>query len=247
MRSFVLEICLDSVESAVIAEKAGADRVELCADLTAGGTTPSIGAIALAKKRLTIPVHVIIRPRGGDFCYSATEFEVMRSDVLSAKSAGADGVVLGILNPDGTVDIARTRILVELARPLSVTFHRAFDMTNDPFQALQDVILTGADRILSSGQAETAFEGLPLLVRLVEQASERIIIMPGAGINAANAKSILKAAPFKEMHMSAKKTLKSRMEFRPLRLSMGDGTAQAEFEISSIDTDKIKAIVEMEI
>src|SRR5438445_9519302 len=148
----IIAVCVDSVESAMAAEAGGAERVELCDNLMEGGTTPSAGAVAAARKKLEIKFHVIIRPRGGDFCYSDVEFEVMKRDVEFAKQLGADGIVIGILLPDGAIDVTRTRELIDIARPMSVTFHRAFDMTRDAFAALETLIDLGIDRILTSGQ-----------------------------------------------------------------------------------------------
>lgn len=245
--SFILEICLDSAQSALIAQNAGADRVELCANLSEGGTTPSLGMLQVTRKLIKIPLQVIIRPRGGDFCYSAVEYDVMRADVIASRQAGADGVVLGILLPNGTVDIARTRELVELARPMSVTFHRAFDMTSDPLQALEDVIKTGADRLLTSGQQKTAILGRDLIIRLIAQAAGRIIIMPGAGINAHNLAEFITATQAKEIHLSAHSITSGQMQFRPTHISMGANPAVSEFELKLTDYDKVKHIKAMSL
>lgn len=199
----ILEICLETAEQAVAAQDAGADRIELCANLAVGGTTPLVDEMRLARRLLHIHLHVMIRPRGGDFCYTDSEFEQMKTAILEAKNAAVDGVVLGILNRDGTVDTLRTSKLIELAKPLQVTFHRAFDETPSPFQALEDIISTGAQRILSSGQADSALLGIELLSKLINTAGNRIIIMPGAGINANNVKEILALSKAREIHMSA--------------------------------------------
>ena len=183
--ALICEVCVESVEAAVAAEQGGAHRVELCADLLEGGITPSAGTIALARARLGIRLHVLIRPRGGDFCYSDTELDIMRHDIATARALGADGVVLGVLLPDGTVDAARTAELMAAARPLSVTFHRAFDVTRDPYEALEALIALGVDRVLTSGQESSALEGLDTLAALVQQAGDRIAVMPGGGIRAA--------------------------------------------------------------
>jgi len=184
--SIVFEACVDSVEAALAAQEGGADRVELCADLLEGGVTPSAGAIRLTCRRLSIPVHVLIRPRGGDFCYSAAEFEVMRLDVEQARELGADGVVFGLLNPDGSVDRERTGALIEATRPLRVTFHRAFDMARDACEALDTLVELGVERVLTSGQEEMALEGAELIAELVRRAGERIVVMAGGGINERN-------------------------------------------------------------
>jgi copper homeostasis protein len=178
----LIEVCVDSVASAVAAERGGAKRIELCGDLIEGGITPSAGMIELVRARVSIALQVMIRPRGGDFYYTDDEFEIMQRDIENARKLGADGVVFGILNADGTVDTQRCQRLVALAQPLNVTFHRAFDMTADLFRALEDVFDTGANRILTSGGQPTALEGLPPIAGLVKAAKGRIAIMPGGGV-----------------------------------------------------------------
>jgi len=239
-----MEICLDSVESALAAQEGGADRVELCDNLFEGGTTPSLGTIQVARKMLHIGLQVMIRPRGGDFCYSAIEFEVMKADILVAKAAGADGVVFGILNPDGTIDVARSRELTELARPLNVTFHRAFDMTREPFQALEDVIATGADRLLTSGLEKSVIEGIDLIIQLIEKAGDRIIVMPGAGITERNKEFFLKAVQPKEIHLAVNQQVNSQMNYRPEHIFMGGYLHLPEFGISRTDGAAIKRMTE---
>ena len=196
----LLEVCVDSVESAIAAQKGGAGRIELCADLSSGGITPSAGMITAARNCLSIGLHVMIRPRGGDFCYSSAEFSVMQRDIIAARQFGADGVVFGILNRNGTVDTGRTRKLVALSRPLPVTFHRAFDAVADPFQALEEIIDMGIDRILTSGQATTAIKGVNVIGKLVRQAASRIVVMPGSGITQKNVQSILGRTGATEIH-----------------------------------------------
>jgi copper homeostasis protein len=245
-RSYKLEICLDSPESAFIAQEAGADRVELCADLYDGGITPSSGMMKLTRQLIHIPLHVIIRPRGGDFCYSDIEFATMKADILEAKEAGVNGVVLGILKPDGVVDIERTKELIALARPMSVTFHRAFDMTLDPRQALEDVITSGADRLLTSGQQKTALEGKELICEFVEKAGSRIIIMPGAGINEGNIAHLFNATHAHEFHMSANIIIPSKMQFKPSHLALGSSHVLSEYEIIRTDPEKVKKLTECE-
>ena len=196
----VLEACVDSVESAAAAEAGGASRIELCDNLNEGGTTPSAAAIAACRNQLRIPLHVMIRPRGGDFCYSDVEFETMKRDIAAARQLGADGIVIGMLQSDATIDIERTRALIALARPLSVTFHRAFDVTRDPFAALESLIGLGVDRILTSGQAASVMEGLDLIAALAARANGRIVIMACGGIDERNAAHVVTQAGVRELH-----------------------------------------------
>ncbi len=238
-----IEVCVDSVESAIGAQAGGADRVELCDNLLEGGTTPSAGAIALARKHLTIGLQVIIRPRGGDFCYSDIEFAIMQHDIVVAKQAGADGVVIGILTPEGDVDIPRTRALIELARPLNVTFHRAFDMTRDPFKALEELIALGVDRILTSGQEESVIEGLDLISELVRRAGDRVIIMPGGGTER-NLKKVVAQAGIKEAHVVGLRPVESQMNYRNERVFMGGTLRPPEYTRFTTDPAKIRAMRE---
>ena len=235
-----LEICVYSIESALEAEAGGADRVELCDNPPQGGTTPSYGAIVGARRQLKAKLHVIVRPRGGDFLYSDAEFAVMKNDIDICKQLGVHGVVIGMLLPDGSVDKVRTRELVERARPMSVTFHRAFDMTRDPKQALEDVIGTGCSRVLTSGQQPTAMEGRELIAKLVEQAGNRIIVMPGVSIREHNIAELMRATGAREFHTAASKTLESKMQYRNPRLSMGDGTFAEEYQVTIADREQVR-------
>jgi copper homeostasis protein len=244
MGDLLLEACVDSVEAALAAEAGGAHRVELCADLLEGGITPSGGTIQEACARLQIPVNVIIRPRGGDFCYSDVEFRVMQRNVALAKAAGANGVVIGVLTPDGRVDVARTRALVDLARPLSVTFHRAFDVTRDPYEALETLIELGIDRVLTSGQEPSVLEGLDLIVDLVRAAGDRIVVMPGAGITERNIGKIVAAARVREVHVYAPVEVASRMAYRNPRVYMGGELRPPEYSVSVTDAARIRAFLE---
>jgi copper homeostasis protein len=207
VKSLLVEIAVDAVEAAVGAERGGADRVELCGDLSVGGVTPDTELLRAVRKRIQIPVFVMIRPRAGDFVYSAAEFEEMKASLVTAKDLGADGLVLGILKPDNSVDIRRTGELVSLAKPLPVTFHRAFDDTADLAQALEDVVQTGAARILTSGGAPNALEGAASIGRLVSAAGRRITIVPGAGINADNILSVGATTRAREFHSGLSSTL----------------------------------------
>ncbi len=234
-----LEVCVDSVESAMNAERGGADRVELCDNLFEGGTTPSAGCVAVVRANLKIGLQVIIRPRGGDFLYDAREMAVMQHDVRVAQELGADGVVTGALTAAGQVDRAITKQLIELARPMNVTFHRAFDMTADPFQALEDLIDLGVDRILTSGQQATAWEGVGLIEALVKQAAERIIVMPGGGINEHNIRALVQQTGVSECHVSARKSLASQMQFQNHQAYMGGALRLPEYERKVTDTDRV--------
>jgi len=211
--SFTLEICCYNYQSCIIAAAAGADRIELCADAFEGGTTPGFGTIKLVKENAGIDVFPIIRPRGGDFFYSEEEFAVMKTEIGLCKELGCEGVVIGMLKQDGTIDKARCSKLVALAYPMSVTFHRAFDRALNPFEALEDIIQIGCERILTSGHKPTAPEGVQLLNDLVRQANDRIIIMPGSGIRAANIADVAKKTGAHEFHSSASIKINSTMQF----------------------------------
>ena len=217
-----LEICVDSVESAIAAERGGAQRVELCTDLLEGGITPSAGLIASVRRSIAIGLFVMIRPRGGDFCYSGLEFEVMQEDIRQARHLGADGVVLGLLNEQGGVDVPRTRALVELAAPLPVTFHRAIDMTPSPSAALNDVLATGACRILTSGGAPSARRGMREIAHMVEKAKGRIAIVAASGITADTIIAIAENTGATEFHSSARTEISSPARFRKRGMVMGD-------------------------
>jgi copper homeostasis protein len=209
-----IEVCCYTLASVLIAEKAGADRVELCMNYLEGGTTPSFGLIKSAISNTSIPLHVIIRPRGGDFYYSQEEFEIMKQDILLCRELGVQGVVLGLLSKDGQIDIHRTVELIEIARPMSLTFHRAFDKVAEPLKALEDCINMGIDRILTSGLKQKAPYGIHLLKKLVEKAKDQIIIMPGSGLHSGNIGAIHKKLNASEYHLSAKKFIQSEMHYQ---------------------------------
>jgi copper homeostasis protein len=214
MSKVILEIAVFSVQSALDAIHAGADRIELCENPNEGGTTPSYGSLVVMSKQQIVPVFPIIRPRGGDFLYTEIEFQIMKQEVLMAKELGFMGVVIGLLNSDGTIDKVRTRELVSLAHPMQVTFHRAFDRCIDPIQGLEDIIASGCHRILTSGQVPNVANALPLIKQLVNKANGRIIIMPGSGVRANNINEIIQQTGVVEIHSSARKNNPSLMEYK---------------------------------
>lgn len=244
MNGIKIEVCLDSVRSAVEAQKGGADRVELCDNLFEGGTTPSAGTIAMTRKRIEIGLQVIIRPRGGDFCYSDDEYEAMKFDIDMAKNLGADGVVIGILTPEGRVDKDRCAGLIELAHPMNVTFHRAFDVCRDPWEGLEDIISIGASRILTSGQEATVPEGLDTVAELVKRAKDRIIIMPGCGISERNMEKVKQKTGAKEYHVLINKTVDSAMTYRVNHIYMGGYLHLPEYSLSITSAEAIRNVVQ---
>jgi copper homeostasis protein len=231
------------VESAIEAQNAGADRIELCNNLPEGGTTPGLGLIRSARQNLSIGLHVIIRPRGGDFLYSVLEYDIMKKEIDICRECGVDGVVIGILETRGAIDIERTAKLTELARPMSVTFHRAFDMSIDPFKGLEAVIDSGADRLLTSGHRKSAYEGMLLIKDLVEQAGDRIIIMPGSGINESNIENIARVTRAKEFHFTGRKVIESGMIFRREDIPIGSANDLSEYFRKVVNPDLIRSIV----
>ncbi|MER7889487.1 copper homeostasis protein CutC [Micromonospora sp. NPDC094482] len=238
------EICIDSVEGAIAAEAAGADRVELCSALFEGGLTPSIGTIEVALRSVDrIRVHVIIRPRAGDFIFSEHEVEAMVRDVRAAVAAGAHGVVIGALTAEGDVDVATTRRLIEAAGDASVTFHRAFDMVRDPFQALEQLIDLGVSRVLTSGQEVSVLEGAPLIAELVRRAGGRIIVMPGGGITPRNIARIVEATGAREYHFAALVTSDSPAVHRNPAPLMGGSLNRSEYERSGTSGELIGKVL----
>ena len=236
MSKIKLEIAVFSVEAALAAIKAGADRIEFCENPLEGGTTPSFGSLATLISLISKPVFPIIRPRGGDFFYTKNEFNAMRSDVLMARKLDYPGIVIGLLNQDGSIDVERTKRLVDLASPMEVTFHRAFDRCKDPFKSLEDIIATGCKRILTSGQFPNAADAQPLLKKLVEQAGDRIIIMPGSGVRSNNIKEIIQATGAKEIHSSARKMQASQMHY--IKDSMNEN-----LQATGVDSEEIKKML----
>ncbi len=198
----ILEICAATIQSAINAETAGAHRVELCSELAVGGITPSFGMIQEGLKIVSIPVFILIRPRSGNFTYSEDEFEIIKADILQCRQMGCAGIVSGVLNVDNSIDVIRTKELVELSKPLPFTFHRAFDWVPNPTEALETLIDIGIQRVLTSGQSSTAEKGIELLTQLHQQANNRIQILPGGGINENNVK-LFKDKGFTEIHASA--------------------------------------------
>jgi copper homeostasis protein len=239
----ILEICADSVESAVAAERGGARRIELCSSLIEGGITPSAGLISAVRNRLSIDVCVMVRPRGGDFCYSREEFEIMEQDVLTAKQLGGDGIVFGILQEDGDVDVSRTRHLIEIARPLKTTFHRAFDMSRDLSKSLADLIEAGADRVLTSGREQNVEDALSVVASLVEAAAGRIAIMAGGGISESNVHRIIHETGVREIHASIRVHVPSPMRYRNERISMGLARGR-EYQRVTVLEEKVASLLQ---
>ncbi|XP_064385974.1 copper homeostasis protein cutC homolog isoform X3 [Halichondria panicea] len=243
MSSTTMEVCIDSVESAVNAEMGGANRLELCACLGEGGTTPTLGMLRIVKKSTKLPVFVMIRPRGGDFLYSNNEFRIMKEDIRILKEGGSDGFVFGILTPEGCIDAKRVEELISLSRPLPVTFHRAFDMIKEPSDCLETLIQLGVDRLLTSGCEQNAFKGAPLIKSLVKQANGQISIMPGGGITEDNLEQILTETGVNEFHCSARVSVESRMVYRNEQVCMGTSHGSSEFSLKTTGVDRVKRLV----
>lgn len=242
MSTITTEAVVYNIESALNAEKGGADRVELCDNPGGGGTTPSWGTMKILREELNIDLFIMIRPREGDFCYSDLEFEAMKADIGKAQQLGADGVVFGILSSDGTIDKPRNKKLVDLARPLEVTCHRAFDMARDPFEALNSCIDAGFDRILTSGQKAQAREGIPLIRDLVQKADGQISIMAGCGVNENTAEEIIKRTGVQEIHLAAETTRASVMEFQNSAINGMGFITDKEYKVDITDASRIAEI-----
>jgi copper homeostasis protein len=245
-RSILLEVCANSVTSALAAQEGGAVRVELCENLYEGGTTPSHGEILLARKLLHIKLYVLIRPRGGDFLYTGLEYEIMSADIRYCIEAGCDGIVIGMLNADGTIDKKRCSDLVQIAKQwgVGVTFHRAFDMCIDIDQALEDIIEIGCERILTSGGKSTAMEGATIIANLIKKAAGRIIIMPGSGINENNVTDLVHFTGATEIHSSAKVRVPSKMIYKNDRIIMTNNYGD-EYSNEFTDTERVKQILKL--
>lgn len=245
MKDYQFEVCANSVESCIAAQAGGADRVELCAAIPEGGTTPSYGEIFLAREVLNkTKLHVIIRPRGGDFLYSPTEQRVMLKDIDNAQRLGADGVVFGCLTAEGDVDVPFLKQLMEAAGDMSVTFHRAFDVCRHPQQALEDIIRTGCHRLLTSGQQPTAEQGIPLLKALRQQAAGRITLLAGCGVNENNIACIARETGIHEFHFSARETLPSGMKYHNKNVSMGGTLHIDEYERNVTTAARVMRTIE---
>ncbi len=240
-----IEIVVYNIESALKAQEGGADRIELCDNPAEGGTTPSYGTIENVRQNVSLDVFVMIRPRGGDFHYSGYEFYSMKRDIDQCQKLSADGVVFGILNEDGTIDKKRCKELIDRARPMKVTCHRAFDMTRDPFEALEDCIEAGFDRILTAGQQAQAVKGVGLIAELIKKADSRIAIMPGSGVNEDTVKEIVSKTKTKEIHFSATGFRESAMTYKNLNIAgMGDDGG-SEFKLRTVDSKRIRQMREL--
>ncbi len=236
-----LEIVVYNLESALRAQEGGADRIELCDNAPEGGTTPSAGTIEVVRQNVNLDLYVMIRPRGGDFLYSNYDFHAMKRDIMQCQKLSADGVVFGILKPDGTIDKKRCQELITAARPLKVTCHRAFDMAADPFQALEDCIEVGFDRILTSGGEAQAGAGVSLLTEVVKRAAGRISIMAGSGVSEENVQDLVKTG-VDELHFSASAVRDSPMEYRNERIaSMGMG-GSGEYTLRTVDPERVRRV-----
>ncbi len=231
----LLEVPVFNINSAIIAANNGADRLELCENYANGGTTPSYGVLKTVREKVTIPVNVLIIPSGGDFVYTAIEFAAMQQDILLCKALGFNGVVLGVLLPDGNIDVARTKALVQLAYPMQVTFHRAFDRCIDPYKGLEDIISCGCHRVLTSGQKIDVIAGKNLLQALVTLAKNRIIIMPGGGVKSSNLINLVSTTNAKEYHASCKKMI-------PTAMHHVNGAMQDDNNETSVDIEELQTI-----
>jgi len=241
-----LEVCANSVTSALAAQEGGAVRVELCENLKEGGTTPSHGQILMARSLLHIKLYVLIRPRGGDFLYSDLEYKIMMADIRYCIDAGCDGVVIGMLNPDGSIDIERCLEMARLARQwgLGVTFHRAFDMCANQDEALEEIIEMGCERILTSGGKSTAMEGATVINHLVQKAAGRISIMPGSGVSEANVADLVHFTGVTEVHSSARTSVQSKMQYKNDHILMSNEPGD-EYSIDLTSVDRVRKLVEL--
>jgi copper homeostasis protein len=239
----LVEACVDTARSARRAVAGGAGRLELCANLVEGGTTPSSGLMSVVRSEVSVPVHVLIRPRGGDFLYEADEVATMLADIAEAGRIGMAGVVIGALTPDGRIDEPITRRLVDAARPLAVTFHRAFDLAADPIEALEALVRLGIERVLTSGQANTAVEGIPVIRELVGRSAGRVTVLAGGGLNEQNALRIVQETGVQEIHLRGGIAEESGMRFRRPGVFMGKAYQPDEYRRSETSEQRIHAVV----
>ena len=239
-----LEVCANSVQSAIAAQLGGAARVEICENLHEGGTTPSYGQIKTTLREIDIPVHVLLRPRAGDFLYTPNEFDAMKADLEISASLGCHAIVVGILSPDGSIDKVRCAELVQLAKQAAIktTFHRAFDLCADMFKSMEDIIELGFDCILTSGGKTTAIEGASKIAQLIQKANGRIGIMPGGGVSEYNAADMVKFTGATEIHSSARSRRKSAMTFQNDHIIVGSSFAH-EYDIDETDPERVKNII----
>ena len=242
--SYILEVCADSVQSAVAAQEGGADRIELCSGLVIGGLSPSPALFKQIRKYTDLKIRTLLRPRFGDFCYDDYEFQTLKEEVEMFRELGADGVVIGMLNPDGTLDMERMEVLVNAAGDIGITLHRAFDVCRDPYEALEQCVSLGIDTILTSGQKSSAWEGRGLLAELAEQAAGRVEILAGAGVNPGVIEKLAGCMAVRAFHMSGKKVMDSRMEFRREGVPMGI-PGFSEFEIWQTDREQVRRAVQV--
>lgn len=239
----LIEVCVEGVDGAVAAAEGGADRIELCASLIEGGITPSMGTVRAAVAAVGVPVMVMVRPRGGDFLYSAREFASMLDDVGALRSSGAAGVVFGCLTAEGAIEEGRTRALAQAARPLSVTVHRAFDMTADPVEALEALVRCGVDRVLTSGQQVSGIDGVELLGQLVRQAAGRIVILGCGDLGVDTIGQVRREAGLMELHFSAPAVVASAMRYRNPALAMGGDDPGREYRHTVTDPARVRAMI----
>jgi len=239
--SCIIEIATSDFETTRAAVEGGADRIELCANLAEGGTTPSYGTIYQCREELDVLLYPIIRPRGGDFLYTDNEYEIMLHDLKLCKQLGCDGVVIGLLNAEGAIDVKRTAALVEIAYPMGVSFHRAFDRCKDPFEALEQLVQIGCERILTSGQKPTAPEGIELIAELNKVADHRIIIMPGSGVRKENIKMLAEKTGCSEFHSSLRGKARSKMQF----IHPGFKNSEESYMNNAIDAEEVRGLREI--
>lgn len=242
-KEIIIEVCAASIMSAIAAEKGGAKRIELCDNILEGGTTPSAGMIRMATEKLNLDVCVLIRPRGGDFLYNNIEFEQIKQDILIAKQLNADGVVIGILDKDGLVDMVRMEELISLAKPMQVVFHRAFDMCSEPYIVLNQLIELKVDRLLTSGQKNTAIEGAELIRELITIARGRIEIMPGSGINTENFSELIIKTGATNYHLTGRSIVRSGMDYQQNIVLLNSLNKDADYAWQETDVNIIREIV----